>query len=89
VTDCTVLVFSEDSTKWTYPSRFIAIARPNQQGRFTITTLPPGAYRAVALPTVAGPEVMDPVSLERMRGLGVPVTLGEAESKTVDLKLQR
>lgn len=89
VTDCAVIVFAEDPTKWAYPSRFVTMARPNQQGRFTITTLPPGAYRAVALATVPGAEATDPTFLERLRGLGVQVTLGESESKTIDLKLQR
>lgn len=89
VTECAVLVFTEDPTKWTFPSRFIAMARPNQQGRFTITTLPPGTYRAVALGTLQGPEVTDPTFLERMRGLGVQVTIAEGETKTIDLKLQR
>jgi len=89
VTQCTVLVFAEDPTKWTFPSRYVTMARPNQQGRFTIGTLPPGTYRAVALAAVQGPEVMDPAFLERQRGLGGQVTLGEGESKTVDLKLQR
>jgi hypothetical protein len=37
-----VLVFPEDQTKWTFPSRFVAVGNADDQGRFAIRRLPPG-----------------------------------------------
>jgi 5-hydroxyisourate hydrolase-like protein (transthyretin family) len=49
--DATVIVFADDPQKWGPHSRFIQSARPDQQGRFTMRGLPPGAYRAIAVVT--------------------------------------
>ncbi len=48
VPEYTVVAFAEDAARWRYPSRFLATARPDQQGRFKIANLPPGRYLAVA-----------------------------------------
>jgi hypothetical protein len=85
--DCLVIMFAEDSARWTFPSRFMGAARPNQQGQFVIDGLPPGGYLALALPTAQSVDWQDPEFLEKVRGLGTRVTLAEAEKKTLDLKL--
>src|SRR5262249_19547523 len=33
VADYAVIVFAADSAKWTFPSRFVTLTRPDQQGR--------------------------------------------------------
>ena len=38
--DATVVVFPADEKLWTYQSRFIKAARPDQEGRYRITALP-------------------------------------------------
>ena len=89
VADYAVVVFSTDPTKWFDRSRFVAVGRPTQQGRFTIGGLPPEDYLAIALPGVSGLEYMDPEFLQQLRALATSFTLGEGESKTLELKLRR
>jgi hypothetical protein len=84
-----VVVFSADQTKWTFPSRYIALGRPNQDGRFRVAGLPPENYLVVALPAVQGTAWQDPESLESLRATATPLTLAEGDAKTVDLKLVR
>lgn len=88
VRDANVIVFADDSTKWGYPSRYLALARPNQDGVFATQALPPGAYLAAALP-IAGTEWQDPQFLERLRSVATPIILGEGATRTVDLRLIR
>ena len=48
--DYTVVIFSEDESKWALPmSRWMASARPDQEGRFRFGSLPPGTYQAIAV----------------------------------------
>jgi hypothetical protein len=84
-----VIVFAADQSKCTFPSRFIKLGRPNQDGRFKVTGLPPENYLVVALPAVNGSEWQDPEFLETLRSLATPVTLSEDDAKTIDLKLAR
>ena len=52
-----------------------ASARPDQQGRFRIAHLPPGAYLAIAVEYVAEGEWMDPEWLERAARKATKFTL--------------
>jgi 5-hydroxyisourate hydrolase-like protein (transthyretin family) len=88
-TDCSVIVFADDPGKWAFPSRYFAQDRPVQQGTFRIQGLPPGNYFAVALPTVQGTDWQDPEFLQQHLGVATRVTLAEAETKTISLKLIR
>jgi hypothetical protein len=85
----TVVVFAEDAARWKYPSRFLATARPDQQGRFRIANLPPGRYLAVALEYLEEGQSEDPDYLEALRPLATRFTLGEGETKTLDLKVTK
>jgi hypothetical protein len=85
----TVVVFASESARWTFPSRHIAIGRPNQEGRYTVRGLPPAQYLAIALPSVDGTEYQDPELLESLRALATPIALFEGDVKTLDLKLVR
>ena len=87
VTDATVVVFAEDRDRWGPNTRFVRAARPDQEGRFSIQGLPPARYLAVALDFLEAGEETDPEALERLQRLGTRLTLGDAESKTVDLKV--
>jgi 5-hydroxyisourate hydrolase-like protein (transthyretin family) len=82
-----VLVFSDDQTKWTFPSRHIAIGGPNQQGTFRVTGLPAGSYRVIALPAGEVADAQDPESLTKLVPLSTGVIVGEGETQTVTLKL--
>jgi hypothetical protein len=82
-----VLIFAEDSSRWTPLSRFRAIARPDQNGEFKAEKLPPGSYFAIALEYLDESDGTDPEFLARIRDLATRFSLGEAETKTLALKL--
>ncbi len=84
-----VVVFSVDPRRWAFPSRFIALGRPNQQGRFTIAGLPPEDYFVVAVPPIAGTGWQDPEFLESLRSVAQSVTLSEGDAKTLDLRIKK
>jgi hypothetical protein len=89
VKDYTLVVFSDDPQHWTHPnSRYIASARPNQDGRFQVKNLPAGGYYAIALEYIAQGEWNDPEVLERLKGNATRFRLGEGETKSLDLKLR-
>jgi hypothetical protein len=89
VSDYVVVIFASDPTKWIDRSRFVGLVRPAQQGRFRANGLPPEDYLAIALPSVNGPEFMDPDFLQQLRAQASSFTLGEGETKTLELKLKR
>jgi hypothetical protein len=88
VKEYTVVVFPEDPQQWTVAaSRARASARPDQQGQFKITSLPAGAYLAIAVDYVAEGEWMDPEWQARAARKATKFTLDEGATKTLDLKL--
>jgi hypothetical protein len=89
VTDYVVVAYGRDNDKWGFMTRFIRPARPNQDGRFSIKGLPPGEYHVVALEYIEPGEETDPEQLEKWRPLATSVTLGEAETRQLTLRLNR
>ncbi len=88
VKDYTVVVFADDPQKWTLTqNRWIASARPDQQGLFRVGALPPGAYLAIAVDYVAQGEWQDPEWLARAAKKATRLTVDEGASKTIELKL--
>jgi hypothetical protein len=85
--DATVILFADEPEKWGPHSRFIESARPDQQGRFTIRSLPPGRYVAIAVGYLEPGEERDPDVLERWRPRGTLFTLSEGETHGLDLRL--
>jgi hypothetical protein len=85
--DYTVVIFPDDQTKWSGPSRYIRSARPDQQGMFKIRALPPARYLAVAVDYLEEGEANDPEFLAAMKDKASTVTLGDGDTKAVDLKL--
>ena len=49
VTDATVMIFAQDRERWGGTSRYQALTRPDQNGRYSARTLPPGEDYAVAV----------------------------------------
>jgi hypothetical protein len=89
VREYAVVVFADEAARWKWPSRFLATARPDQQGRFKIANLPPGRYLAVALDYLEEGQSEDPDYLETLRASATRFALADGETKTLDLKVTR
>ena len=88
VLDYTVVIFPDDEAKWIGPSRYIRSARPDQQGTFKIRALPANQrYLAVAVDYLEDGEANDPEFLADMKAKASTLSLGDGESKALDLKL--
>jgi hypothetical protein len=89
VVDATVLVFPDDDARWTFSSRYIRTTRPDTEGRFEFSALPPSnGYRIVALPSIEDGQSNDPEFLAGVRDRAERLALAEGETKTVDLRLR-
>lgn len=87
-TDATVVIFTDDESKWAYPSRFVRSVRARDDGTFQIAGLPPSLdYRAVAVDYVEDGEETDPQFLKRMRDRAARFSLREGERRALDLRL--
>jgi hypothetical protein len=86
VKDYTLVIFAGDAARWTFP-RYQRVARPDQDGRFQITGLPSGRYYAIALDYLDQTEANDPDVLDRLRLNATGFSLGEGETRQLELKL--
>jgi len=87
VKDYSVVVFPVDREKWTPNSRYVQRARPDQDGRYKVTGLPPGEYRVIALDYVDSNDWNDPEFLEKIRSSTTAFSVTEGEMKSVDLRI--
>ncbi len=84
--NASVIVFPEDRSKWTFPSRYIAFADTDAAGRFVIRRLPPTErYFAAVVASLEDGDQFDPELLERLREHATGFTLGEGERKALNL----
>jgi ribosomal protein S6E (S10) len=86
VRDYAVLIFPQDRSRWEL-IRYNALARPNQDGRYSVRTLPPGTYVAAATDYIDPSERSNPELMERLRVGGITFEIREGETKVVDLRL--
>jgi hypothetical protein len=87
LTEYSAIVFSQDRERWNDSARYFRTGRPDQEGRYKVTGLPAGEYFAIALEGVDPNEATSPEFLERASSRATRFTLGEAEIRSVDLKL--
>jgi len=87
ITEYSAIVFSQDRERWTDSGRYFRTGRPDQQGRYKVTGLPAGEYFAVAVDSVDPNDVTSAEFLERASSRAVRFSLGDAETKSVDLRL--
>jgi len=88
IRDFTVALFSQNRQQWTEPmGRRFAIGRPSETGGFTVATLPPGEYFAIALPQLDATDWQDPEKLESLSRLATPFVLTPGDTRTLDLRL--
>jgi protocatechuate 3,4-dioxygenase beta subunit len=87
VTDFTVLAFGVDPDLWRPLARQIATARPDQNGKYQIRSLPPGNYYLVTVDPGEQGEWFEPAFLDQHRIAAARVTLGDGDIKTQDFKI--
>lgn len=85
--DYSVVVFAQDRDKWVPGSRYLRSGRPDQDGRFKLSALPPGEYYVIALDYLDQDAWTEPEYLERVRTRATSVSINEGETKTVDLRV--
>ncbi|MBI3263831.1 MAG: carboxypeptidase regulatory-like domain-containing protein, partial [Acidobacteria bacterium] len=85
--DYTTIVFANDKSRWGYATRYVTIARPDQNGAFLVEKLPPGEYRAIAVEAIEEGEWMDPELLERLQPAASRFSLGDGQNKALMLKV--
>jgi Carboxypeptidase regulatory-like domain len=86
-TSYTAVVFAEEPTRWEWWSRFIATARPDQHGDFTIEGLPPARYLVAAVDPIENNQWRDKAFLESLRSTASPITLEPDGTAMVTLKV--
>jgi hypothetical protein len=82
---CTMVVFSQDATRWSWPATRYVRAAPVDGGVARIVGLPPGAYLAIAVDDADDGRWRDPAYLKTLAGSAMTVRLGQGETKTIDL----
>jgi protocatechuate 3,4-dioxygenase beta subunit len=85
----TVIVFPEDRARWGDGSRFVRTVRPARDGSFATKGLPPGVYLVAARESLDEDEAGNPEFLGRLRDEAVRVTIGESETKAVEVRVRR
>ncbi len=84
----TIVVFPADPKFWTPQSRRIRATRPATDGRYTVSDLPSGDYRLVAVTDVEPGQWFDPAYLRELSAVALPITLGEGERRAQDLRVK-
>ena len=87
--DGTVVVFPEETSRWREDSRTVRAVRPDQRGEFSIKGLPAGKYLIAAVDYVQDGQWYDPEFLEQLRPRAQRLSLAEAESRRIDLTVQK
>ena len=81
-----VVVFPDDATRWTYPTRYVRVSRADERGRFFIAGLPSNErYFAVAVDYLEEGEEQDVQFLERLQSQAMTFSLGDGEQRSVVL----
>jgi hypothetical protein len=86
-TPSTVFVFSQIRERWQLAQRYSAIHKSDQVGHFSIRTLPPGDYYAIALEGVDSSRRADRSYLELLSTMASRLTLTEGQQSSIALKL--
>ena len=69
------------------PTRFIRVVRPDQDGKYQTTGLPPGDYVAAAVDTMDQGEQWDPAFQDRIKPRGKRFRLTDGQSLALDLDM--
>ena len=85
--DCVIVVFAQDSQRWTAGTRFYGVSRPDVDSVFHMR-LPAGDYLAAAFEDAdTMGQYNAPEILQQLREHATAFTVGEAEKKAIELPL--
>ena len=87
-TDYTVVIFPEDAALRVFPSRFVRSARPNQDGEFSLSGLPPSRYLAYAAQAVPRGAWTNLEFLAEIAPAAERFSLGDGETRHLSLPLR-
>jgi hypothetical protein len=87
VLDATVVLFPADTRLRYFQSRFVRSARPDQQGKFRLTALPPGEYLAIAVQGLEDGQAGDAEFLASVDDYAERVSIKPGETKAMTLGL--
>jgi hypothetical protein len=87
--DYTVIIFPEDRDKWVpeLSQRYFRRVRPDQQGVFKATGLPPGRYLVAAFDAVEPGAEMDPEFLTRAQASATRTEVSQGGTQNLSLKI--
>lgn len=88
VLDATVVIFPADQSLWMPGSRHIKTGRPNQEGLFTIGSLPSGDYLSVAVQALQAGQAYDPDFLEAISPAATRVSVAQGQTERLSLALR-
>jgi len=86
VRDCFVILFAQDSARWTVQTRYVITGRPGPDDLFRLRLLPVDYY-AVAMSDVEQNAWTDPDFLSLAREHATRLTVADGETKTLNLPL--
>jgi protocatechuate 3,4-dioxygenase beta subunit len=89
VTNYVVVVLPQEPVAGMGASRVTRVVRSDQGGAFRVRGLLPGNYVAAAVPALESGREWDPAIQQTVREAGRAVTLGDGETLTLTLELQR
>jgi hypothetical protein len=89
VTDCRVVIFAADETRWAYPSRFVRVIRPDQHGTIDVRGLPTEHYLAFAAPGIARGSETNPEFLDQISRTASSFTLGAGETRALTISVSQ
>jgi hypothetical protein len=89
ISDVFIIAFAADRSQWGRETRRVQAVRPDNNGRFVFTGLPPGEYLLGAVTDIDQGEWQDVAFLERLAAVSAKVSIAEGEKKTQDIRIGR
>jgi hypothetical protein len=83
------VAFPTARENWYSGSRYIQLARPDEQGQFRLGMLPPGEYWVLAVDALEDAAVQNRELLERLSGAARRITLAPSQRMTTELPFTR
>jgi hypothetical protein len=83
-----IVVFSQDRRHWRAGARRSQSTRPDTNGRFRLTDLPPGEYFLAALTDLDPRELEDPDFLEQAAQAAIKVSVVEGRTTVQDIRIR-